>query len=142
MEEQRIKTYSIIEFSQSPGPRYCAQGEDSGEQFYHVALNRIFAEALKANLKLRVILDGADGYASSFLDEAFGNLVYDFTADVVKNNLEIVSEDEEVWGKMIKEETIPQWESRRLSKDQPRITGEHGKWFKLVEGVLQENNWE
>lgn len=142
MEQQKTISYSIITFSQSPGPRYCAQGEDSGEQFYHEALNKAFAEALRLKQKLRVILDGADGYASSFLDEAFGNLVYDFTAEVVKDNLEIVSEDEEVWSTMILNETIPEWEKRRVSGLAPRITGQYDKWFRLVDGELKEDNWK
>lgn len=37
------------------------------------------------DLMLLVDLDGTSGYPSSFLDEAFGELVYDFSLEEVKN---------------------------------------------------------
>lgn len=131
-----------MDFSQSPGPRYCTQGDDSGEEFYHKVLNKTFADALKEKACLRVILDGTDGYASSFLDEAFGNLVYDFTEAVVKKNLKIVSEDEDVWCSMLQDETFPEWEKRRTSGLAPRKTTEHGKWFRMVNGELKDDIWK
>lgn len=45
MIAEQIKVLS--DFSMSPGPRYCKQGPDSGEEFYHKVLNRRFAEAYK-----------------------------------------------------------------------------------------------
>lgn len=141
MEKQNKKYFSIIDYSQSPGPRYCNQGDDSGEDFYHKKLNSLFAEAFREGVKLCITLDGADGYASSFLDEAFGNLVYDFGANVVRNLLEIVSNDEDVWIKMINEETIPEWEKRRNNGDQAKVTVAHDKWFRLENGQLIEKVW-
>lgn len=141
MEQQKNLNFSIIDFSQSPGPRYCCQGDDSGELFYHNILNKEFAKAYRADVKLVVILDGTDGYASSFLDEAFGNLVYDFSAKIVKTHIDIVSNDEDVWKEMIENETIPEWEKRRISNLQPRKTEKHGKWFRIIDGELKEDIW-
>ena len=141
MEKQNKKYFSIIDYSQSPGPRYCIQGADSGEDFYHKELNHLFTEAYKEGAKLYITLDGADGYASSFLDEAFGNLVYDFSAAVVSDYLEIISNDEDVWRKMIKDETIPEWEKRRNNGDQAKVTEDHEKWFRLDNGELKEDVW-
>ena len=36
MIAEQIKVLS--DFSMSPGPRYCKQGPDSGEEFYHKVL--------------------------------------------------------------------------------------------------------
>ena len=141
MEQQKKIYFSIIEYSQSPGPRYCAQGDDSGEDFYHHSLNGLFAQAFQENALLVITLDGADGYASSFLDEAFGNLVYDYGLDTVKDHLFIISNDEEVWIDMITNETYKEWEKRRLSNEQPHITEEHEAWFRLLEGSLKLNKW-
>ena len=82
MEEQK-DILRIIDYSMSPGPRYCNQGDDSGEDFYHVQLNSAFAKAYSSSKQLLIDLDGPDGYASSFLDEAFGNLIYDFSQELV-----------------------------------------------------------
>lgn len=141
MEKQKDKYFSIIDYSQSPGPRYCAQGADSGEDFYHKKLNALFTAAFQEQVLLIITLDGADGYASSFLDEAFGNLVYDFGAEIVNKNLVIISQDEDVWIDMLKNETIPEWEKRRLSGEKPKITEEHDKWFRLDNGKLKEDIW-
>lgn len=141
MEKQEKKYFSVIEYSQSPGPRYCAQGDDSGEDFYHNKLNALFADAYKENSILVITLDGADGYASSFLDEAFGNLVYDFGLEIVKKHLEIVSNDEDVWIEMIENETFQEWEKRRAKSEQARITADHDAWFRLVNGELVEGKW-
>lgn len=141
MEKQDKIYYSIIDYSQSPGPRYCSQGDDSGEDFYHEKLNALFAEAFKNQSVLVVTLDGADGYASSFLDEAFGNLVYDFGAEIVKKYLKIISNDEDIWSTMIFEETLPEWEKRRKNKEHAKITQTHDAWFRVVNGELKKENW-
>lgn len=141
MERQDKIHYSIIDYSQSPGPRYCSQGDDSGEDFYHKKLNALFAEAFKNKSVLVVTLDGADGYASSFLDEAFGNLVYDFGAEIVKKYLKIISNDEDIWGTMIFEETLPEWEKRRKNNEHARVTQTHDAWFRVVNGDLKKNIW-
>lgn len=141
METKQEKQFNVIDYSQSPGPRYCVQGDDSGEDFYHKKLNVLFADAYKENAILVVTLDGADGYASSFLDEAFGNLVYDFGIDAVREHLKIISNDEDIWKEMIETETYVEWESRRKKSEGARVTADHGKWFRLIDGELAENIW-
>ena len=141
METKKTIDFSVIEYSQSTGPRYCTQGDDSGEDFYHTKLNPLFCQALKEDAILRITLDGADGYASSFLDVAFGNLVYDFSAKVVSESLVIISNDEDVWLSMIKEETIPEWEKRRIKNEQAKVTSVHNEWGRLVNGQVQKKVW-
>ena len=59
------------EFSRFPGGRYRADGEHSGEAFR----DDLLIPALRSNQTVTVILDGAAGYPSSFLEEAFGGMV-------------------------------------------------------------------
>lgn len=115
MENKEFLTIAVTDFSVSPGPRYCNQGEDSGELFYHKILNPSFTQAINEDKILEIILDGADGYASSFLDEAFGNLVYDFGQDVVIPRISIISKEPE-WIDMIKKDTCPQWQKKKKRK--------------------------
>lgn len=124
MERERILKV-LTEFTEFPGPRYIKQDQRhcSGEEFYITKLNPIFAGCLRDNYKLVVDLDGTSGYPSSFLDESFGQLVYDFTLAVVSSNVKIVSARKK-WPIMIEGETYPQWETRRLQKQEPLVTNE------------------
>lgn len=138
-----MKTISVKEdFSELPGLRNCSISEKSGEEFYHTILNNEFKEAYDKKEKLAVDLDRTEGYASSFLDEAFGNLVYDFTLDIVKNNLEIISMQEPEWKEMIQDKTFLQWEDRRKNTKPPMVTKLHGPWYRLVGNVLEHKVWE
>lgn len=60
-----------------------------------------------------VDLDNTAGYASSFLDEAFGNLAYDFGKQAVLEYLEIISTQEPDWISIIRDETIPEWDEKK-----------------------------
>ena len=131
----------ILNYSEYPGPRYCDQGDSSGEDFYHEILNPTFSNALKNNHKLVVTLDGTAGYASSFLDEAFGNLVYDFTEGKVKTNIEIISNQEPDWKEMLIMKIYPDWERRRLDKKLPKKTTNHSAWFRLDDGNIIKKVW-
>ncbi len=138
-----MKTISVLnEFTDSPGLRHCSISDKSGEEFYHSILNKAFAEAWKNGEKLTLMLDYTSGYASSFLDEALGNLVYDFSLVVIKENVIIISDQEPHWKKMIEEKTYPQWEERREKGDRPKSTTQHSPWFRLVNNQLIENVWE
>lgn len=110
---KREEYLNVIDFTEYPGPRYDNQGPESGEKFYVEKLNPLFLECYKGGKLLVVNLDGTAGFASSFLDEAFGQLAYDFGASLLDEYLRIVSSDEPEWPRMIKEETIPQWLKRR-----------------------------
>jgi len=78
-----------IDFSPSPIGRYRTDSETSGEAFRVDHL----APALRMYDKVTVILDGTDGYGSSFLEEAFGGLIRKegFTESQLKNKLTIIS---------------------------------------------------
>lgn len=117
MEEQIIK-YRILDFTEYPGPRYKHQGAHSGELFFQEILLPKFKEIQDElqkgkSVKLEVELDNTAGYASSFLDEAFGNLTYEFGEKFVKDHLEIISKEEPDWIQIIFNETIPEWERKR-----------------------------
>jgi len=140
MEHDRNKLI-VANYSEYPGPRYCSQGDSSGEEFYHSILNSAFAEVIAAKKKLEIILDGTAGYASSFLDEAFGNLIFDFSIDVVRQNIIIVSKQEPDWVKMIYDEVFADWENRRIENINPKKTKIHTEWFRFVDGKLTKNVW-
>lgn len=59
------------DYSDTPAGRYEADGPFSGERFR----DELLAPALRAYSSVTVDLDGALGYGSSFLEEAFGGLV-------------------------------------------------------------------
>jgi hypothetical protein len=106
MEELKIK---VLDFTEYPGPRYIDQGEESGEQFYYDIIKPNFEECISSDKYLVVDLDDTAGYASSFLDECFGNLVYDFNYDEIIKRLKIISFQEPDWEEVIFEETLPEW---------------------------------
>lgn len=141
MEHKDKVTIAITDFSVSPGPRYISQGEDSGERFYHDVLNPVFTEIFNSNQQLQVVLDGADGYASSFLDEAFGNLVFDFGQNIVSDKVEIVSCEEPEWIEMIEKSTYPQWQKRRENNSKPRVTFDHSEWTRIENDELKKGIW-
>ena len=135
-------TISIVnDFDEYPGLRNCSISEASGEEFYHKILNKKFVEAYNTNDKLEVILDGTGGFASSFLDEAFGNLVYDFTLPVVKQRLIIISNEKPHWKDMIESQTMPQWEERRKRNENVKTTAKHDVWGRLLNGKIELKRW-
>lgn len=118
IEPIRLK---VMDFTENPGPRYIRQDKDgdsnSGEAFYIQKLNHAFAEALRNKCHLIIELDGVSGYPSSFLDEAIGELVYDFGLDKVSTYLSYDTFMFKRRIKQVKEETYPQWEERRKRGD-------------------------
>ena len=118
MEQIRIK---VLDFTENPGPRYIRQdkiGEsNSGEAFYLQTLNEAFSQAYKENKQLVLELDGVSGYPSSFLDEAIGELVFDFTLEIVEKYLDFDTHMYKRRVAQVKEETYPQWEERRKNND-------------------------
>lgn len=138
-----MKTISILDnFSEFPGLRNCNISDNSGEEFYHKVLNQEFKDAFEKKEKLIVNLDATAGYASSFLDEAFGNLVFDFTLDNVEKCIEIISIQEPHWKEMIENKTYLQWESRRKKNETPKVTAIHNPWYRLVNNELKLEIWE
>ena len=63
------------DFTKSPGGRYMKDGSFSGELFREKFLVPKIRDAITQSNHVIIELDGTFGYASSFLDEAFGGLV-------------------------------------------------------------------
>lgn len=141
MERSKL-IIKIVDFTKYPGPRYSSQGEFSGEEFYHKILNPDFVNALKENRKLQVVLDGTAGYASSFLDEAFGNLIFDFSLHKVEPIIEIISEQEPDWKTMIFNDVFIDWEKRRNDNSKPKKTVEHPEWYRFINDSLEIGIWK
>lgn len=79
------------DFSTLPGGRYIADGEGNGTAFREKFLVPVLDEDRHAE----IVLDGARGYPSSFLEEAFGGLVRaGYSADQIKKTFKIVANDE------------------------------------------------
>ena len=115
----KTTTIRILDYSEYPGPRYSVQGLDSGEDYYHTILKDKFSNALEKGEILIIDLDNTAGYAPSFIDEIFGNLVYDFKYDLINKHLEIKSEDEPDWKELITDNILPKWLQKRKD-NQPR----------------------
>lgn len=87
-----MKTISIAtEFSKIPGARYYTDGSDSGQEFREKFLEPEFKK--DSNEPLLIDLDGAEGYATSFLEEAFGGLARIFGKSAC-NRLHFKSDEE------------------------------------------------
>jgi hypothetical protein len=82
------------EFSETPGPRDRSEGAYSGEQFLEELLRPAFIKAVAAKEPLIIDLDGTEGYATSFLEAAFGGLARLYTAELLLGVLQFKSEDE------------------------------------------------
>ncbi len=82
------------EFSRFPGPRLRKEGQYSAEQFRDELLLPLFQKAESSNQLLLVDLDGGFGYATSFLEEAFGGLARQLGSDRVLRVLTFRTADE------------------------------------------------
>lgn len=91
---QKLTLNVAEEFSPRPGPRTKEEGEFSAEQFLDQVLNGRFDQAVREDAVLLVDLDGGYGYATSFLEGAFGGLARAKGIDLVSSHLEIKSDDE------------------------------------------------
>lgn len=131
-----MRVINVFDFTEYPGLRHCDISDDSGEAFYHKILNHSFRKSLEADEKILINLDGTVGYPPSFIDEAIGNLVYDFTLEIVKKYVEIKSDEEEYLLDDINLETYPLWEKRRLSGDKPKKTRTHSPWAQFRDGKI------
>lgn len=85
---------AITEFTTTPGPRFSKDGPYSGEEFRERFVGKALRDAIKADDMLVVTLDGAAGYAGSFLDEAFAGLIHaGFAPEEVVGHLTVASRD-------------------------------------------------
>ena len=90
------------DFTETPGARYMTDGDFSGEEFLNSILRPKFIEGQKSGEKLLVDLDGVSGFATSFLEEAFGGLSREFGPKALHDVLQFKAEDEpglieEIW---------------------------------------------
>lgn len=139
----QIKNYSIAtSYTQYTGLRHCDTSENSGEDFYHKVLNKLFKETLEEDKTLQIDLDGGDGFAPSFLDESFGNLVFDFHLENVNKYLIIKSDIQPHWINYLKTKTYIDWEKRRKNRDNPKVSVIHEAWYRLINSEFQYNIWE
>lgn len=84
------KTITIAEdYSDTPAGRYKTDGSFSGERFR----DELLYPALQQNDHVDINLDGALGYGSSFLEEAFGGLIREkgMRLDEIRKKLNIIS---------------------------------------------------
>lgn len=91
------------DFTPTPGARIYSDGPYSGQEFYDRLLKSKYELAIEKGLKLKVILDGVEGYTSSFINEAFSLLGNEFNSDSVWNNLIIVSNETPKYIQKVKE---------------------------------------
>lgn len=94
MIAERFELSIAKDFTTVPGPRHRSEGDYSGEVFLDKLLRPRFTDALQNNAVLHVNLDGAVGYPTSFLEQAFGGLAREFGPEVVELHLEITCTDE------------------------------------------------
>ena len=92
-----IKQYNIFDYTEYPGPRYSHQGDYSSENLYFKIIKPLFERAIEINSNFTINLDGTAGYASSFIDELFGNIVYDFGSEKFDSTIKIISNEEPEW---------------------------------------------
>lgn len=96
----RIDVYK--DFSDTPGGRYKAEGEFSGELFRDEYLFPKLEESEKNSELLIINFDNCFGFATSFLEEAFGGLVRKYKKKGVFEQLVLLSEDDETIPDLIK----------------------------------------
>jgi hypothetical protein len=91
---EKIELKFTKDFTEYPGGRSRSTGDHSAEEFYEDVLQGKFIQAIEEDKILSIDLDGAAGYAGSFLDEAFGRLGHEFGLDECKKRLEFVTDEE------------------------------------------------
>lgn len=79
------------DYTTTPGARYITDGPFSGEEFRKLHLEKLMADP---KAEVTILLDGTEGYATSFLEEAFGGLARMFGPDRCLRALKFVSEEE------------------------------------------------
>jgi hypothetical protein len=94
MNMKQVKVINVAkDYSEEPIGRFPTDSDFNGQKFREEYL----LPALRKFDKVIVELDGAEGYGSSFLDEAFGGLVRvdKLSKQDILNRLELVSEEDE-----------------------------------------------
>jgi len=81
------------DFTDTPGGRHVKDGKYSGEEFRKDILEPAFESTLSGDY-ITIDFDGTYGYATSFLDEAFGGLARKYGAKKVLEKLKFISNEE------------------------------------------------
>ena len=89
-----LKLVVATEFSETPGPRSREEGPFSGELFLDDLLRPKYKAAVEAREKLIIDLDGTEGYATSFLEAAFGGLAREYDEKDILKIIDFKSDDE------------------------------------------------
>lgn len=92
----------VKDFSETPGGRYKKDGPFSGEEFREQVLKPTLKK-LNKNEKILIDLDGGYGYPVSFLEEAFGGIAREFSAEEILKIFEFKSDEEPLLIDEIKE---------------------------------------
>ena len=83
------------DYTTIPGVREEIEGDFPGEEFLEKILLPKFKQARSEGKKLLINLDGTAGYATSFLEAAFGGLARHYKqAKIVLDTLEFKSDDD------------------------------------------------
>jgi hypothetical protein len=89
-----IMDYFIArEYTDAPGGRFINDGPFSGEDFRENVLKPMIKK-LSEKEKIHIVFDGAYGYATSFLEEAFGGLSREFGSEKTLGFFYFESNDE------------------------------------------------
>jgi hypothetical protein len=81
------------EYTSTPGGRFASQGPYSGEDFRQRFLEPAFEDPTREE-QITIILDGVMGFATSFLEEAFGGLARIYGRERVQKRLSFISTEE------------------------------------------------
>ncbi len=102
------------EYTRCPGARYESEGDYSGERFRKEFLAPKLKAAIKAGVKLEVVLDGSAGYSTSFIEESFGGLIRTdhYTLQEVQDNIIITSNEDPSYVEDINVYWSHAWENR------------------------------
>jgi len=83
------------DYTKTPGVREEIEGDFPGEEFLAKILSPKFKQALTEGKKLFIDLDDTAGYATSFLESAFGGLAREYKGhQIILDNIEFKSEDD------------------------------------------------
>ena len=82
------------DFCTAPGGRRRAYGNRSAEEFLETLLLPRYIESVTAGVPLGIDLDGVEGYAASFLDEAFAGLARARAPENILDHLKLISFEE------------------------------------------------
>lgn len=80
----------VDDFTDTPGARYYDDGDFSGQEFRE----KFILPNFNKYEKIKINLDGTEGYATSFLEEAFGGTARIFGIEKTKEKFEFISNEE------------------------------------------------